>query len=91
MKLPVADVSWEERQVEAPDRCPSCGADLSLPDALLHFEYQSQARLATLDHGEIKWSTDLPDSMAEFIPLEWQCARCRAHLASGIQRFNPDP
>jgi len=91
MKLPIADIYWSERQVEVPDLCPHCGADLTLPCALVHFELQSQSRLAYHQHGELKWGTDLPEAQAQYIPLEWQCSQCRGHLASGTECPNFHP
>lgn len=90
MRLTVSKVISSPYVVEVPDRC-ECGADLTASGALLHYEYQEQSRHATMHGGTaLDWDDELPSGGDDYIPLEWQCAKCRRVLAAGEQHLGDE-
>lgn len=85
-KVFVYDVVTTCREVEVPDACPACGANLRRHAGLRIWEYQDQARHATAGTAEssldFDW-TDLPEGGENTMELRWSCAACDHVLAEG--------
>lgn len=84
MKFTVANVTAELMEIDVPDFCPHCRADMKSPDALLHWEYQDQKRRATAMDDGVDWSADdVPTGGDDFIPISWECAACGYKFGEG--------
>ena len=81
IEVSICDMTVTHRTVELPDKCPTCGSDLSEVH-LKVWEYQDQTRTYMPATGD--WP-DLPEGGDNTLVLSYQCGECDAELARGKQ------
>jgi hypothetical protein len=89
LRLSVDDLMVRRRTEHVPARC-ECGADLTSPRALKHWEYQDQQRSASIASDGIDWSDSLPSAGETFLACSWICAACVAELLAA-RELHADP
>lgn len=80
IKLPIDDILVVHREVEIPDECPHCGADLR--DKLEVFERQIHLRAVDVnDDGTLNYYHNTEGFDGEYA-TEWRCMKCSKWLVT---------
>lgn len=95
MKLRVSDLIVFEREIEVPDECPHCGADLE-DVGLYHWEFQDQRRSVDVVKDKegnlhIEWDDCLPKSGEGDLAVSWQCGKCDCTLVEAQSYVDHGP
>lgn len=85
MKVMLSDIVIFDREVDIPERCPECDADLQTGYALTVWEYQDQKRSASLAIGALEMGDDLPQGGEAWIMVGYDCSSCSFTLASNSE------
>ena len=81
-KVKISTVTVTEREIEIPDKCPECKADLTKVDSVRESGYVAFSSCSYIDHGEVcsdANDTDFADSMR----TRYECIECSHVLAEG--------
>jgi len=87
MKITIADVTIQTREVELPDKCPKCGEALR-DVALTGYEYQDQSRaMSVREDGDVDYKDSdlLPESGESYIGWVSLSCECGHVLAQGTE------
>lgn len=80
MRVQIADTITILRQVELPDTCTHCGADV-VDVQLVHQQQAIQtAELGTGPEEDFEDWSSYDVEGGSLTPLAWQCTNCSAHL-----------
>jgi len=76
--LLIADVAVRARTVQAPDKCPKCGASIVSPSGLKLVPIWAVGRIVLLNDEKVQTA-----HKEELHPVEWRCYECDAVVAAG--------
>lgn len=69
-------------EMELPDKCPHCQADLTADDAIIEWDWRDVSFRCTMNKAQGMLNTEDDHDGEEFLPTSFECAACHAIIAS---------